>query len=121
MFDDTGKTLLNGVQLTFEKGFGFNQAADMKNNAYSIDDNRMIYVLAKQIVVYDMLSENQKVIDSIGQEEEITCFIYFKNIMLDDNYIYAVQAINKTYPSIVLHNFSKGIQNRYVLSHLEKE
>lgn len=41
--------------------------------------------------------------------------------MLDDNAIYAVQAANKTYPSIVLHNFSKGNQHRYVLTHIEKE
>lgn len=67
MFDESGKILLNGVQLGFEKGFGFNQSTSMRCNAYSIDDNKMVYLLGKQIVVYDMLAETQRVVDAIGQ------------------------------------------------------
>lgn len=38
------------------------------NSAHCIDDNKIIYILGKQFLLYDMLSENQKVIDSFGQE-----------------------------------------------------
>lgn len=119
MFDDRGN-LQNGVRLSFEKGFGFNQDV-LVNSAQCIDDNKIIYILGKQIVLYDMLTENQKVIDNFGQEEEITCFKYFKNMMLDDNILYAVYAANKIYPTLVIKNFSKGHYQKYVMSHLEKE
>jgi hypothetical protein len=66
MFDDRGN-LQNGVRLTFEKGFGFNQNAEIAS-AHCIDDNKIIYILGKQIVLYDMLSENQRLMDSFGQE-----------------------------------------------------
>jgi hypothetical protein len=36
-------------------------------SAHSIDDNKILYIVGKQLVLYDMLTENQKVIDSIGQ------------------------------------------------------
>lgn len=55
MFDESGTTLLNGVRLSFEKGFGYNQNPALKNNAHCIDDSRIIYILASQIVIYDML------------------------------------------------------------------
>ncbi len=80
-----------------------------------------MYLLGKQIIQYDMLTENQKVIDQIDQEEEITCFLYFKNLMLDDNILYSVHAMNKIYPSVVGKNYSKNMTQRYVLAHLEKE
>ncbi len=66
MFDERGN-ILNGIRLAFEKGFGFIQDADINNSAHCIDDNKIIYILAKQIVLYDILTENQRVIDSIGQ------------------------------------------------------
>lgn len=69
MFDDTHTTLLNGIQLGFEKGFGFHQNKDIKSNAYCIDDNRIIYILASQIVLYDLLAETQKIIASFDFEE----------------------------------------------------
>lgn len=119
MFDERGN-LQNGVKLTFEKGFGFNQNPSL-SYAQSIDDNKIIYTLGKQIVLYDILTEVQKVVDSFGQDEEVTCFKYFKNIMLDDNILYALGAPSKTYPILVLKNFSKGNYNRYVLAHLEKD
>ncbi len=56
MFDESGSTLLNGVKLSFEKGFGFHQNPDLKNGGYCIDDNRIIYLLSSQIVLYDMLA-----------------------------------------------------------------
>lgn len=56
MFDESGTTLLNGIKLNFEKGFGYDQDPYLKNNAYCIDDNRIIYVLSKQIVLYDLLA-----------------------------------------------------------------
>ncbi len=56
MFDDSGTTLLNGVKLSFEKGFGFHQNSQLKNTAYCIDDNRIVYLLSSQIVIYDMLA-----------------------------------------------------------------
>jgi hypothetical protein len=119
MFDDRG-TLINGVRLAFEKGFGFNQSPAL-SCAQSIDDNKIIYTLGKQILLYDMLTEVQKVIDSFSQDEDITCFKYFKNMILDDNILYALGAPSKTYPVLVLKNFSKGNTHRYVLAHLEKE
>lgn len=118
MFDERGN-LQNGVRLFFEKGFGFNQSPSL-SCAQSIDDNKIIYTLGKQIVLYDMLTEVQKVVDSFGMDEEVTCFKYFKNMMLDDNILYALAAPSKTYPTLVLKNFSKGNLNRYILSHLEK-
>ena len=108
------------MRLAFEKGFGFNQHPALAC-AQSIDDNKVIYTLGKQILLYDMLTEVQKVIDNFGQDEEVSCFKYFKNIMLDDNILYALAAPSKTYPILVLKNFSKGNNNRYVLSHLEKD
>jgi len=65
MFDERGN-LQNGVKLSFEKGFGFNQNLNV-NSAQSIDDNKIVYVLGKQIVEYNMLTENQRVIDEFGQ------------------------------------------------------
>jgi len=65
MFDERGN-LQNGVKLSFEKGFGFNQNLNV-NRAQSIDDNKIVYVLGKQIVEYNMLTENQRVIDEFGQ------------------------------------------------------
>jgi hypothetical protein len=56
MFDESGTTLLNGVKLSFEKGFGFHQNPDLRNTAYCIDDNRIIYLLSSQIALYDMLA-----------------------------------------------------------------
>ncbi len=88
------------------------------SSAQSIDDNKIIYILGKQIVLYDMLSENQKVIDSISQEEEITCFKYYKNLMLDDNILYAITSANKIYPTLMIRNFSKGSNQKFVMSHL---
>ena len=119
MFDERGN-LQNGVKLSFEKGFGFNQNPSL-SFAQSIDDNKIVYTLGKQIVLFDILTEVQKVVDNIGQDEEVSCFKYFKNIMLDDNILYALAAPSKTYPTLVLKNFSKGNCNRYILSHLEKE
>ena len=119
MFDDRGN-LQNGVRLSFEKGFGFNQGPAL-SCAQSIDDNKIIYTLGKQIVLYDMLTEVQRVIDNFGADEEVTSFKYFKNMMLDDNILYALAAPSKTYPIIVLKNFSKGSHSRYVMTHLEKD
>ena len=119
MFDDRGN-LQNGVRLAFEKGFGFHQGPTPAC-AQSIDDNKIIYLLGKQIVLYDMLTEVQKVIDNFGQDEEVTCFKYYKNIMLDDNIMYALASPSKTYPVLVLNNFSKGNVNKIPLTHLEKE
>ena len=116
MFDERGN-LQNGVRLSFEKGFGFNQNIDV-SSAQSIDDNKLIYILGKQVVLYDMLTENQKVIDSIGQEEDITCFKYYKNLMLDDNILYAIFSANKIYPTLMIKNFSKGHHQKFVMSHL---
>jgi hypothetical protein len=118
MFDERGN-LLNGVRLSFEKGFGFNQSTDLCS-AQCIDDNKIIYILGKQILLYDMLTENQRLIDVFGQDEEATSFKYFKNMMLDDNILYALAAPSRTYPSIVLKNISKGSTIKFVLAHLEK-
>lgn len=68
-----------------------------------------------------MLTENQKIIDIFGQEEEITFFKYYKNIMLDDNILYSIYAENKIYPTLIAKNISKGSIQKYVMSHLEKE
>ena len=119
MFDERG-VLQNGVRLSFEKGFGFWQGEDVCG-AQCIDDNKMIYVLGKQVLVYDMLTEQQRVIDSFGEEEKMTCFKYYKNVMLDDNILYALEASNKLYPSLIARNISKNSHHKYVLSHLEKE
>jgi hypothetical protein len=40
--------------------------------------------------------------------------------MLDDNIIYSMHTMNKSYPSIILKNFSKGITQKYIMTHLEK-
>ena len=69
MFDETGTQLLNGVKLSFERGFGFIQNPTLNSPAHCIDDNKIIYLVGKQIIQYDMLTENQKVIDSIDQDE----------------------------------------------------
>ena len=69
MFDETGNILLNGVKLTFERGFGFNQNPSIQSPAHCIDDNKVVYLLGKQIIQYDMLTQNQKVVDQIDQEE----------------------------------------------------
>ena len=120
MFDETGNILLNGIKLTFERGFGFQQNTQINNTAHSIDDNKVVYILGKQIIQYDMLTESQKVIDNITQEEQITTFAYFKNFMLDDNIMYSLHVMNKTYPSIVCKNYSKNITQKYIMTHLEK-
>jgi len=54
MFDERGN-LQNGVKLAFEKGFGFNQHPSLAC-AQSIDDNKVLYTLGKQILLYDMLT-----------------------------------------------------------------
>lgn len=120
MFDETGTTLLNGIKLSFEKGFGYNQNPDLKNNAHCIDDNRIIYILSSQIVLYDMLAETQKVIDNFDSDEEIGSMLYFKNIMLEDNIIYAFHNSNKSFPSLVVLNFSKNFTQKIMLANLEK-
>lgn len=38
--------------------------------------------------------------------------------MLDDNILYSTHAMNKTYPSIVAKNYSKGLNQKYVMAHL---
>lgn len=121
MFDETGTQLLNGVKLSFQRAFGFIQNPTLKSPAHSIDDNKIIYLVGKQIIQYDMLTESQKVVDSIDQDEQITAFIYFKNLMLDDNILYSTYAMSKTYPSIVSKNYSNGLTQKYVMTHLEKE
>ena len=55
--------------MSFEKGFGFNQNRDIKNTAHCIDDNRIVYLLSSQIVIYDMLAETQKVLSSFDSDE----------------------------------------------------
>lgn len=59
---------MNGIKLTFERGFGFEQNPNINSTAHSIDDNKVVYILGKQIIQYDMLTENQKVIDNISQD-----------------------------------------------------
>ena len=78
----------------------------------------MVYILGKQVLIYDMLTENQKQIDYFGQDEDVTYFKYFKNMMLDDNILYALSVPSRTYPSLVLKNFSKGSSVKFVLGHL---
>lgn len=56
MFDETGTVLLNGVKLTFERGFGFSQDPEIISPAHCIDDNKVVYLLGKQIIQYDMLT-----------------------------------------------------------------
>lgn len=56
MFDETGAVLLNGVKLTFERGFGFSQDPEIISPAHCIDDNKVVYLLGKQIIQYDMLT-----------------------------------------------------------------
>lgn len=121
MFDESGTTLLNGVRLSFEKGFGFNQSPNIKNTAYCIDDNRIIYLLASQIVIYDMLAETQRVIDTFDYDEEVGAMLYFKNIMLEDNILYALHGLNRSFPSLTIMNFSKNYPLKIVLANLEKE
>lgn len=41
--------------------------------------------------------------------------------MLDDNILYSIHAMNKTYPSIIGKNYSKNMTQKYVMAHLEKE
>jgi hypothetical protein len=41
--------------------------------------------------------------------------------MLDDNILYALYSANKIYPTLMIKNFSKGHQQKFVMSHLEKE
>ena len=118
MFDETGTTLLNGIKLSFEKGFGYNQNPNIKNNAHCIDDNRIIYILSSQIVLYDMLAETQKVIDSFDWDEEVGAMLYFKNVMLEDNILYALHNNNKSFPSLVLLNFSKNSTQKIMLANL---
>ena len=67
-----------------------------------------------------MLTDSQKVIEQIKKEEEITALVYFKNLMLDDNILYGVHGMNKSYPSIVGKNYSQNHSQKYVLAHLEK-
>ena len=38
--------------------------------------------------------------------------------MLDDNILYSIHAMNKTYPSIIGKNYSKIITQKYVMAHL---
>jgi hypothetical protein len=118
MFDESGTTLLNGVKLSFEKGFGYLQNPEIKNNAHCIDDNRIIYILASQIVLYDMLAETQRVIDSFDSDEEIGAMMYFKNILMEDNIIYAIHSNNKSFPSLVMLNFSKNFHQKIMLANL---
>ncbi len=38
--------------------------------------------------------------------------------MLDDNIMYSIHAMNKTYPSIITKNYSKNMTQKYVMAHL---
>ena len=121
MFDESETNLLNGIKVNFERGFGYCQNPNIKSSAHCIDDNRIIYVLSSQIVLYDMLAETQKVIDCFDYEESVGALIYFKNIMLEDNVIYAIHNASKSFPSLVLHNFTKNYFQNIMLANLEKE
>lgn len=67
MFDDKHQKLLNGVNLGVAKALGFNQR-HLRTNAYSLDESKLTYVCGKNIVVYDLLSETQKVFQRPSEE-----------------------------------------------------
>mgnify|MGYP003402396862 CR=1 FL=1 len=60
MFDDKHQKILNGVTLSISKAVGFCQNS-LKSNAYSLDESKVVYVCGKNIVVYDLLTETQRV------------------------------------------------------------
>lgn len=44
--------------------------------------------------------------------------IYFKNIMLEDNVVYAIHNPNKSFPSLIIHNFTKKLNQVFMLATL---
>ena len=47
--------------------------------------------------------------------------IYFKNIMLEDNVVYAIHNPNKSFPSLIIHNFTKKLNQVFMLATLQKD
>jgi hypothetical protein len=68
-----------------------------------------------------MLAETQRVIDTFDFDEEVGAMLYFKNIMLEDNILYALHGLNRSFPSLTIMNFSKNYPVKIVLANLEKE
>jgi hypothetical protein len=68
-----------------------------------------------------MLAETQKVIDEFEYDDEVSAMLYYKNILLEDNIIYAVRNNNKSFPSLVMLNFSKNLKQEILLANLERE
>jgi hypothetical protein len=44
--------------------------------------------------------------------------MYFKNIMLEDNMVYALHNCNKSFPSLTLMNVSKNFPHKIPLANL---
>ena len=65
-----------------------------------------------------MLAETQRVIDNFDFDEEVGAISYFKNIMLEDNIIYALHNCNKSFPSLTIMNFSKNYPQKIMLASL---
>jgi len=65
-----------------------------------------------------MLAETQKVIDSFDADEDIGAMLYFKNILLEDNIVYAIHSSNKSFPCLVMMNFSKNFVQKIMLANL---
>ena len=65
-----------------------------------------------------MLAETQKIIASFDYQEEIGAMNYFKNIMLEDNIVYSVHSSSKSFPSLIMHNFTKNLSNKFMLANL---
>lgn len=62
MFDEKRQKLLNGVGLAICKGVGFSQR-QMRHNAFSLDESKLAYICGKNIIVYDLKTEIQKVFE----------------------------------------------------------
>lgn len=79
MFDEKKQKLLNGVGLAICKGIGFSQR-QMRHNAFSLDESKLAYICGKNIVVYDLKTEIQKVFERPEDEAEVTAFSFFKTL-----------------------------------------
>ena len=121
MLDEKDQKLLNGVSLVVAKELGFDQK-DLRTNAYSLDESKLTYACGKNIIVYDLLTETQKVFQRPCEEEGITAFGCFKTLYSEDYVIYAAKSNQRNVAAYVgIINVWKNNVRSYAVQNLESE
>jgi hypothetical protein len=121
MFDESGTVLLNGVRMSWERGFGFCQNSMLSTSpAYCLDDHHIFYAVGSQIVMYDSLTETQKLVDGFDGDEELMGFVYYRSALFEDEVVYVLQSRVRG-SSLVLTNYSKATRQKVSLFNLERD